>query len=350
MTARAAAVPWVLLPLLSLAGCAGAPGSPPVPVAPSPVAQPAAEPQPVPAPPPAPPAEPLSRLVCTVQQARRIDFSELGVPAGHRPIDLALGKGTVWVLFAPSLLVGIPRRIAAREPAAVAELGEVEEVAIVPAPGPDAWRSLAVDWDGTLWLASPSGLWRMRPGRRAEAVIAAKSSGFRDVAVGRGAVWVAPVCSADAVWKLDARGKVLGTALPLPAGSSGRCAAVDLERDWSGDVWALRPASGETFRLAFDGSWKPAGDTLAVPLPPDGGELLSWFFWGTEALALGGTAEDPHLLRQVDGKVAAFHEDCGDGNSLVRVAGDSRGWAALTGAWLLLGEHQRPAPAGTGSH
>jgi len=358
MTVRASMAALAFLTSLCLgsallAGCARAPAarttaepSPPPPAA-------AAAPAPASAPKPEPPAVPLSRLVCTVQEARRIPFADLGIPAGSRPIDVALGKGTVWVLFEPSLLVGIPRRVEAREAAAVAELGEVEEVAMVPGPAPDAWRSLAVDWDGTLWLASPAGLWRMRPGRRAEPVIAAKSSGFKDVAAGRGAVWVAPVCSAAAVWKLDARGKVLATALPPPAvaGSpTGKCAAVDLERDWNGDVWALRPAGGEIFRLAFDGRWKPAGDALTVPLPPAGEDLLAWFFWGPEALALGGTADDARLFRRMQGKVAEFHEDCGPGNPLIRVAGDARGWAALTGAWLLLGEHHQAAPSGLGSH
>ena len=37
---------------------------------------------------------------------------------------------------------------------------------------------------------------------------------------------------------------------------------------------------------------------------------------------MGGPADDLRLYRRVDGKVTVFHEDCGPGNSLVRVAGD----------------------------
>jgi hypothetical protein len=224
-----------------LAACAGLPGGRSVPAPPAQAQVPAheeplQEPPQAPAP-PAAPAIPESRLLCTVQEGRRVSFTDLGVPAGSRPLDAALGATTVWVLFEPSLLLGIPRRQEPTEPAAVPEFGAVEEVAMVPGPRPDAWRSLAADWDGTLWLASPSGLWRMRPGRRPEEIIAAKASGFADVAAGHGAVWVAPACSTDALWKVGGQGRVLGTALPRPA-AAGACAPVDLERDWSGDVWA----------------------------------------------------------------------------------------------------------------
>ena len=310
------------------------------------------------------------------------------MPAGSRPLDVALGKGRVWILFEPALLVGLPRAADEQGPVAVAEYGAVEEVEMIPGPRPDAWRSVSADpWDGTLWLASPSGLWRRRPGRRPEPVTvterpsipapipakppakrparrsartaaqtAAKPpagpaipvpGGFRGAVAGRGSVWVAPACSDHAVWKLDADGSLLATALPAPAGVSGHCATADLQRDWSGDILALKEPD-EVFRLAFDGAWQPAGDAFAVPVPPPGGgPLRTWFFWGGEPLSLGGLADDPLLVRRVAGKVTAFHEDCGPGNALVRVAGDARGWAALTRGWLLLGEHQRSAP---GSH
>jgi hypothetical protein len=365
----------LLLLLAFLAGCALFPHPPAQPTAPPP--PPAAAPPPAPpAPPPPPPAPalPLSRLICTVQEARRVSFADLGVPAGSRPVDLALGKERIWVLFEPALLVAVPRAAQEQGPVAVAEYGAVEETEMIPGPRPDAWRSVAADpWDGTLWLASPSGLWRRRPGRRPEPVAVTDGSqlptgppvrkprkgakrppaappvplpvgGFQSVVAGRGAVWVAPACGDHAVWKLDSQGRRLATALPVPAEP---CAAADLQSDWSGDLLARLPAEGgAVFRLGFDGSWQPAGDALAVPVPPpDGGPLRAWFFWGTEPLALGGPADDPRLYRRVDGKVTAFHEDCGAGNALVRVAGDRRGWAALTREGLLVGEHRRAEPA-----
>jgi hypothetical protein len=345
---------FLLLPLL--AGCATAPpASPPSPPPPAVAVPPPAPP----APPPPPPAPvlPLSRLICTVQEARRVPFADLGVPAGSRPVDVALGKDRIWILFEPALLVGLPRAAQDQGPVAVAEYGAVEEIEMIPGPRPDAWRSVTADpWDGTLWLASPSGLWRRRPGRRPEPVaVSGPKGGFRGAVAGRGAVWAAAACADHAVWKLDSRGKVLASALAAPPSTSGsaeHCATADLQRDWSGDILALSPAdggSGTVFRLAFDGSWQQvgaAGDAFAVPLPPRGeGPLRAWFFWGPEPLALGGSAEDPRLYRRVDGKVTAFHEDCGAGNALVRVAGDARGWAALTREWLLVGEHRRAEPA-----
>jgi len=327
----------LLASLLISAGCATAP--PPA-ASPTPVPPQVVEPPP---PPPAPPAIPISRLICTVQEARRISFADLGVPEGSRAIDLALGKGKVWILFEPSLLVGVPRAESKTEPVAVAEYGALEETDMIPGPRPDAWRTVAVDpWDGTLWLASPSGLWRRRSGRRPDPVpVAGSPKGFTSVVAGRGAVWATPACSTNGIWKLDSKGKVLATALPQPDAPGG-CATALLERDWSGDVLALRTSasgSGEVLRLAFNGTWEPAGDALVPPLPDGGVPLRSWFFWSTEPLALGGPADDPLLFRRIDGRVTAFHEDCGPGNALVRVEGDAQGWAALTREWLLLGEH-----------
>jgi len=305
-----------------------------------------------------------------------VPLADLGLPAGSRPVDLALGKDRVWILFEPALLVGLPRNAADQEPVAVAEYGAVEETEMIPGPRPDAWRSVSADpLDGTLWLASPSGLWRRRPGRRPELVtitdgskapldekpagrrskkptrmpvlpaIPVPAGGFRSAVATRGTVWAAPACADHAVWKLDSQGRRREENLPVPADS---CVAVDLQRDWSGDVLALWPgAAGAVLRLAPDGSWQPAGDALAVPMPPAAVPLRSWFFWGTEPLALGGPADDPRLYRRDDrdgGKVTAFHEDCGPGNALVRVAGDARGWVALTRDWLLIGEHQRIDP------
>lgn len=283
---------------------------------------------------------PVSRVICTVQEARRIDLAELGVPEGSRPVDLALGRGTVWVLFEPALLVGFPRVVEPKAPVAYPEFGEVEEIEMVPGPGPDAWRSLAIDpRDGTLWLASPSGLWRKRPGRRPELLKGAPAGGFRDVVADRGTVWAVPACPERSLWRLDSSGKRLGTA--LEAGGE-ECPDVDLERDWAGAVWALRPRTGEVFRLGFDGRWAAAELPAPAPAPAGSNPVRSWFFWGNEPMALG--EGDGALYRRTGTGVAAFREDCGEGNGLVRVAGDGRGWAALTGSWLLLGEHRRPDP------
>jgi hypothetical protein len=338
--------PVVFVLAFALASCAGTP-SPPAPESPAPAAAPAA-----PAPPPAPAASPIpvSRQICGVQEGRVVDLSELSLPEGSRPLGLALAPDTIWLLFEPALLVGLPRAVAAAEPAAIPEFGEVEEIDLIPGPAGASWSALAVDrWDGSVWLVSKTvpGLWRKRPGRRPEAVRlpatpAPRQGGFRDVLAGRGSVWIAPACADSAVWRLAPSGKLLGTALDGPA---GRCPAAVLERDWSGTVWALRPELGDAFQLGFDLGWQPAGAGLAPPAPaPAGSEPVdSWFFWGAEPIGLSrdGTGDGTLLVRNVGGRVEAFREDCGEGNALVDVAGDDRGWAVLTRRWLRLADHQR---------
>lgn len=333
--------------LLTLLGaCATAP-------APAPPAAP--EPAVAPTPPAPPPPIPASRLICTVETGRRIELTGLGLPEGSRPLGVALSPDTIWLLFEPALLVGLPREVTAPAPVAIAEFGAVEEIDLIPGPAGAAWSDLAVDsWDGSVWIAAEKtpGLWRKRPGRRPEAVRLPQErlqGGFRDLLAGRGSVWVAPVCADRAVWRLDPSGKLLAQAFE---GAAGSCPGAALARDWSGTVWALRP-EGELFRLGFDLGWQPAGPEVAAPAPLPAGQgsaqesgsesPFSWFFWGTEPIALAGDGE--LLYRNVGGRVEAFREDCGEGNALVGVAGDERGWVVLTRQWLRLADHQRAEEA-----
>jgi hypothetical protein len=226
---------------------------------------------------------------------------------------------------------------------------------LIPGPAGAAWSALAVDrWDGSVWLVSETvpGLWRKRPGRRPEAVRlqgtpALRQGGFRDVLAGRGSVWIAPACAGSSVWRLAPSGKLLDAALD---GTSGSCPAAVLERDWAGTAWALRPGTGEAFRMGFDLGWQPAGADLVPPAPaPAGSEPVhSWFFWGAEPFGLSqdgidGEGGESLLVRNVDSRIEVFREDCGEGNVLVDVAGDERGWAVLTRRWLRLADHQRDA-------
>lgn len=335
---------------LLLAACAGAP-------APAPDPAPAAEIQPAPVaaapeppPPPAPPPIPRSNRICGVQVGRTVELAELGLPEGSRPVDVALGRDTVWLLFEPALLVGLPRQATEHAPVAIPEFGAVEEMAdLIHGPAGAAWSALTVDWDGTLWIVSATrpGLWRKPPGRRPEAVRltatpAMRQGGFRDVLAGRGSVWTAPACADSAVWRLAPSGKLLGTALD---GAPGSCPVASFERDWSGAVWALRPDVGALFQLGPGQAWQPAGAATAPPAPPPSGSeaIDSWFFWGAEPFGLAGdgTEEGTFLYRNVEGRVEALREDCGAGNALVGVAGDERGWVVLTRQWLRVAEHQR---------
>jgi hypothetical protein len=268
---------------------------------------------------------------------RKILLSDLGMPEGSRPRDVALTRGTVWVLFEPNVLVGLPRRAPSAGGIETVEEGET----VYGAPG-DVWESLSVSpRDGTIWIASSSAgkLWRKPPlGRvRPVRVPQVKEGGFRDLVAGWDGVYVAPTsCGSASIWRVDASGKVLGTSLT----QSGECPVIDLETDWSGRSWALLPGTGEAYRLDMGGRWVPAGQDLAAPgpWPERAGPFLGWFFWGTEPVGLGGEAETLLIRKSAEG-VQPFQEDCGEGNRLLRVVGDARGWIALTREWLLLGEH-----------
>lgn len=267
---------------------------------------------------------PQGRLVCEVP-ARKILLSELGLPEGSRPRDMALTRSTIWILFEPAVLVGLPRRA-----------GELDELETIYGARGDVWETLSVSpRDGSLWMASSTvpRLWHKPPlGRvRPVRVAQAKEGGFRDVAARWDGIHVAPTsCNGDIggrVWRVDPSGKLLGTALPRTD-----CPPVDLETDWSGRTWAFFPGTGEAFTVDGGDRWTPNGSP--TPWPASAGPFRGRFFWGTEPVGMGGEAETV-LVRGAE----PFREDCGAGNLLVRVAGDARGWAALTREWLLLGEH-----------
>lgn len=328
---------------LLLAGCAA------VRPAPAPEEAPAAAPVEAPAPPPAPaapPPMPQSRLVCEVP-VRKVLLSDLGLPEGSVPRDVALTRSTVWVLF-ENVLVGMPRQEVKPGGGELEALDETELFYGIPGV---PWETLSISpRDGSIWIASSAAgrLWRKPPiGRvRPVPVAQAKEGGFRDLVAGWDGVYVVPTaCAGSSVWRIDPSGKVLGNALPV----QGACPAVDVESDWGGRVWALLPESGEVHRLNAADRWVSGSAELPVPgpWPERAGPFRGWFFWGTEAVGIGGDpqgGETTLLVRRSGAELGTFREECGEGNRLLRVAGDSRGWAALTREWLLVGEHAVQSP------
>ncbi len=288
---------------------------------------------------------PPSRLVCEVPVRKILwsDLGGLGVPEGSRPRDVALTRGTVWILFEPNLLVGLPRNGKVQENPQ--EIDEAETV--FGAPG-DSWETLSVSpRDGSIWIASSTQgrLWRKPPlGRvRPVPVSGLTEGGFLDVAAGWDGVYLAPAaCGGASIWRLDATGRKLGSALPgASAPDSQPCPQVDLETDWSGRTLAFLPETGAAWRLEAGGDrWSPAAAGFAAPgpWPKEAGPFRGWFFWGEAPVGLGGET-DTVFVRRSDAGVQAFREDCGAGNRLLRVAGDRLGWVALTREWFLLGEH-----------
>jgi hypothetical protein len=279
---------------------------------------------------------PQGRLICEVP-VRKILLSELGLPEGSRPRDMALTKSKIWILFEPALLVELPRQ--------AKELQEMEEeMEIVYGVKGDVWETLSVSpRDGSLWLASSTAprLWHKPPlGRvRPVRVAQAKEGGFRDAVARWDGIYLVPTsCNGSSIWRIDSSGKLLGTALPQTA-----CPPVDLETDWSGRTWALLPETGETFTLSSGDRWASNGG--GSPWPERAGPFRGWFFWGTEPVGMGGEEETVLVRGAEPFRAQPFREDCGEGNRLLRVAGDARGWAALTRGWLLLGEHAVESPA-----
>jgi hypothetical protein len=257
---------------------------------------------------------------------------------------MALTRSTVWILFRPALLVGLPRQAPAP---GSGELGALDEVEMIYGTRGDSWDHLSLSpRDGSLWIASGTAarLWR-KPGLgrvRAVRIAAIQEGGIHDLMAGWDGVFLAPAaCNGTSLVRVDTSGKILGSA--LPRSGEGACPRVDLETDWSGRRWALVPETGEAFLLNVGDRWMPAGDRLAapVPWPEQGGPFRGWFFWGNEPVGIGGGGGEPEtiLVRRSQNGVQPSWEDCGEGNRLLRVAGDARGWAALTQDWLLLGEH-----------
>lgn len=332
---------------LTLAGCAAVRPAP-APEAPAPVpdaapAAPAETPPPVPAgPPPLPP----SRLVCEVP-ARQVPLADLGLPEGSVPRDVALTRSTIWLLF-DTVLVGMPRQEV--KPGG-GEWDPLDETEMFYAAKGDSWETMSVSpRDGSIWIASSTAdrLWRKPLIGRVQPVKFAQTQdgGFRDLAAEWDGVYVVPTaCNGSPVWRVDpSSGKVLGNALPA---AGGGCPAVDLETDWSGRTWALLPESGAVHRLAARDRWVPGDAELAAPgpWPEQAGPFRGWFFWGTEAVGLGGEPQgETRLVRRSGAETGVFREECGEGNRLLRVVGDSRGWAALTREWLLVGEHAVQSP------
>ncbi len=306
-----------------------------------PPAAPVVETPPVPA---GPPSIPQSRLVCDVP-VRKVLLADLGLPEGSVPRDVALTRNTVWILF-ETVLVGMPRQEI--KPGG-GEFDTLDETEMFYGVKGVPWETVSVSpRDGSIWIASSSAnrLWHKPPiGRvRPVPVAQAKEGGFRDLVARWDGVYVVPTaCAGASVWRLDLSGKVLANGLPS---RDGACPAVDLETDWSGRIWALLPGSGEAFRLNPGDRWVSGGEELAFPgpWPKRAGPFRGWFFWGTEAVGLGGEPGGEEETTLLVRRTGAFQEECGEGNRLLRVVGDSRGWVALTREWLLVGEHAVQSP------
>jgi hypothetical protein len=242
------------LTLALAAGCASAPASAPK-AAPVVVVQ---------------PGPPRISLICQAKAAAA-RFEELGVPKGEKPVEVALGKDAVYVLFRPARLL----RITHKE-------GKMQAETAIGKPG-EIWTAMDVDpLDGSVWLASDRlSLLRISPEWKTRTVKiqrAQGSGGFQRLLVAPDAIYAAPACAEAAVWRIDRDGKVLGTSFPIaskPAAASDpassepmrpeelSCSSVRLERDAGGRILAWDPDQKTLQRADDKGVWSTADSAEA---------------------------------------------------------------------------------------
>lgn len=341
--------------VLSLASCSSAPQSSPAPGGASEVQR--------------------VRVVCNAA-AKAVSFASLGVPEDEKPLDVALTRDYIWVLFAPARVLRL--RPAGEGFEASMKLGEVGDV----------WTSLEVDpVDESIWLASENSLAlkHLSPGLRLETVKLDRvegEGGFWRFRVAPDAIYAVPTCARTGVWRIDRTGKILGTAFPARAGaedqreedeplslepSQVRCAGVYLERDAEGRIVAWD--GQKSFGVDSQGTWAeiqtpfffnalPTGASEGSSVVKGvnvGGKHEAWyldgwvdrlFFWKGRPVFLGAYAAGGRIgsrgdrvlvLPEPGGTTRDLVESCPSG-SLLDVATSETRYAGLTERGLVLGE------------
>lgn len=306
------------------------------------------------------------QLLCH-DKAHYVLFEKVGVPFPEYPIDVALTKGHIWVLFRQRL-VQLERKT------------ERLEVQMYVSPLEEEWSQIDVDpVDETLWVAAQTSLSVYRSasaGKLTRVTLQAKvegKGGFYGLRVGRDAIYAQPTCAETAVWRIDRSGKLLGTAFEAPPEEAQqeeevlrpdeiplRCSAVRLDRDADGRILAWT-RDQETWEVDESGTWKPSDSPLLDPIADVssaislkgldvGKETELWyfnsgyrgqlFFWKGQPVFLGSwtmratgsdtllylpNARDPAIMPCQD---AAVHH----------VATDARGYAAISHRFVVFGD------------
>lgn len=327
-----------------------------------------APPPPAP-PPPAAPVEqgpPLVNLLCH-EGARAFYFDKMGVPSGQWPADVALTRGSVWVLFGKGRLLRLSRG------------GDSVSVQTHLLPGDQGWNRLAVDpEDESVWAVSQDhfDLYRVSAQGQVSVVKLQRkiegTGGFYSLVVGRDAIYAQPTCADTAVWRLDRSGKVLGTAFEAPKreddaageavgeGTKNRwgCANVYMEKDAEGHILVWDDEQKATFQVDEQGNWTPSDSRLFTPLrdpsPAVAGEAEQWhfvdvvgdlFYWKGQPVFLGTLTARKQQLRN-DITILLLPEDDGfrevlmscNGFPIRHAVADATGYAAISQGFLILGE------------
>jgi hypothetical protein len=311
----------------------------------------------------APPASPAAAKpgaphVC-YPQASYVSFVSLGVPESERALDLVSTDAYDYVLFAPARLMRLSRL-----------QGQVK-VEMVVGDGGERWTALAFDpLDGSIWIATETFvLVHVSPSLRRTHVPlqrVAGSGGFVRLVVARDAIYAAPTCADDAIWRVDRSGKILSSAFPTahdsdePAPVGQLCARVRLDRDPEGNVVAWDWRQRQLYRVDEQGAWSQVDGGVFAALPDArvlkgvgvGSRNEQWYFsgaaglflWKGKPVFLGSptirslrNGADTVLLVPEAGGTRELVETC-HGAALLRVAATPSRYAALIGSGIVLGD------------
>jgi hypothetical protein len=322
---------------------------------------------------PAPKAdEPRTVDLLCHQGARAVRFDKVGVPSGERPVDVALNRGSIWVLFNSGRVLQLSRG------------GERMDVQMHFLSGQGEIGAIAVDpLDDSVWVVSQASLdlYHFTPdGQMSTVKLKRKvegSSGFVGLIVARDSIYAQPTCAEIAVWRLDRSGKLLGTAFKVPAKTGDEpqvlqadgpvgtaCFSMLLERDLQGHILAWDREEKAAYQVDDQGNWTPIESRLFSVLKEQGSGLNlkgvnvgdsseQWyfrgaggnlFFWKGEPVFLGSytikektRGNDTVLYLPAESGYREVIMPC-NGFSVRRVVTDTAGYVALTERFLVLGD------------
>jgi len=312
-------------------------------------------------------------LFCS-RGATHVSLKSLHLPDEEEPVDVALTPRYVWVLFQPARLLRFERT--GGDPAAGTPHVEMK----LGAPG-EVWTGIDADpLDGSVWVVTEEFVFHaISPDLQMTTVPLQRKvrgkSGFARLLVAADALYAAPICGDYGVWRIDRKGKVLGTAFPVEHKpdeildpDTMPCASAHIERDQEGRILA-RTKDDKVFRAEMTGVWTPI-ETALLRIAPNqtvratrfgkqrrgqpgeyyyaAGYLDSLFFWKGKPVFFGapGAKADPsvaiagfYLPDPATGPKAVKHlpARCAQ-QAVVDVATDATGYAALTHSHLFFGD------------
>ena len=306
---------------------------------------------------PAPTAAPAPASVSWLCASAPLDIAlqKAGVPAGSRPIDLALSANKVSVLLSPARIVTFARN-------------DPQAVDMIIGGDRSPWRAIDRDpTDGSLWVASDESVSLLRIAETGERTIVPGppvqgQGGFRQIRVTRDAIYATPTAAQSAVWRLSRTGKLLGQSFEqaepaaAPDTQDLRHRGFWLARDLDGNVVGLDLATGELQRAQDDGTWVALPDRFPVHARSSGrslhgeavgtsaeswyftDEIQGFFFTPSGPVLLGSgvvgvRSRGSALFRIRDGRLETATEAC-TRTPLVVVVSDSLGFAAVASEML----------------